>query len=251
MNQNLRRLYDEAYKHGGFFTFDNDNETRLIIDRGGDWAGLDVLEIGCGEGRLAHALGVLGAKVTAIDYSIEAIRKATETDTPGVTFQCGTVEEFDLGQYDVLILQGVLEHLDTPFLTLQQLMEDHVRDDGMAVATCPGFLNPRGVVWMTLQLLFDVPMSLTDLHFLSKPEFERFCMDNEYSLEIHSTDLDWAAGKRTIIDFDKRLRNALTDANMDTSGVDRFLAWFETTLPHFQHTEATGANVCYQIRRHG
>lgn len=251
MNQSLRRLYDEAYKQGGFFTFDNDNETRLIVDCMDDWIGVDVLEIGCGEGRLAHLLGASGAEVTAVDYSEEAIRKATMEDTRGVTFTCGDVEELDLDQYDVVILQGVLEHLDTPFPTLKRLVENHVRDGGVAIVTCPGFLNPRGYVWMTLQLLFDVPMSLTDLHFLSKPEFERFCRDNEYALEIRSTDLDWAAGNRTIIDFDKRLRNALTDADMDTGGVDRFLEWFETALPHFQHTEATGANVCYQIRRQG
>ena len=34
-----------------------------------------------------------------------------------------------------------------------------LKKDGILLTSSPSFLNPRGYVWMTLQLLFDVPMS--------------------------------------------------------------------------------------------
>ena len=58
-----------------------------------------------------------------------------------------------------------------------------VEKDGYLINLCPSFLNVRGHVWMTLQLLFDVPMSLSDLHFLCPFDFEEFCEGKGYELE--------------------------------------------------------------------
>jgi ubiquinone/menaquinone biosynthesis C-methylase UbiE len=40
------------------------------------WADRDVLEIGCGDGRLARRVAGLGASVTAIDPNAELVRSA-------------------------------------------------------------------------------------------------------------------------------------------------------------------------------
>ena len=40
------------------------------------WTGRDVLEIGCGDGRLARRVAGLGASVTAIDPDDELVRSA-------------------------------------------------------------------------------------------------------------------------------------------------------------------------------
>jgi ubiquinone/menaquinone biosynthesis C-methylase UbiE len=40
------------------------------------WAGRDVLEIGCGDGRLVRRVAGLGASVTAIDPNAELVRSA-------------------------------------------------------------------------------------------------------------------------------------------------------------------------------
>jgi hypothetical protein len=102
---------------------------------------------------------------------------------------------------------------------------------------------------MTLQLLLDVPMSLTDLHFLCPFDFEEFAAKNNYNLETRSTDYDWGSGERTIVDFEKRLRNALRDADLDNSKVDRFLEWLAKAVPYHRHDEFSGATVAYKITR--
>ena len=75
--------------------------------------------------------------------------------------------------------------------------------------------------------------SLSDLHFLNPFDFEEFCEKQNYTLVIKSCDQDWGAGERTIVDFNKRLRNALKDADMDNSKVDLLLAWLEKAMPFF------------------
>jgi hypothetical protein len=104
-------------------------------------------------------------------------------------------------------------------------------------------------VWMTLQLLFDVPMSLTDLHFLCPFDFENYAKANSLSLALRSIDQDRGNGERLIIDFQKRLPNALKDAGMDNSKVDRFLEWLSQASPYQQRDELSGATVAYKMSK--
>jgi len=94
-----------------------------------------------------------------------------------------------------------------------------------------------------------VPMSLTDLHFLSPFDFEDFCKTHKYSLTYKSIDQDWGAGDRTIVDFRKRLPNALRDAGLRNDRVTMFLSWFERALAYHQSHDASGATVIYKIMR--
>jgi 2-polyprenyl-3-methyl-5-hydroxy-6-metoxy-1,4-benzoquinol methylase len=51
------------------------NEIRELA-QAAPWAGREVLEIGCGDGRLARRVAGLGASVTAIDLDAELVRSA-------------------------------------------------------------------------------------------------------------------------------------------------------------------------------
>lgn len=251
-NSDLTAKYNAVYKNDSskFYSFNTFPESKLIVDMLPKWNDLRVLEIGCGEGRLAAMLSFAGAKrVDAIDYSEEAIRVAREKlHFDNVHYHCGDYRTAE-GQYDVVVLQGVLEHLDSPFDELDYMLQHFVAPHGVLITSSPSFLNPRGYVWMALQLLFDVPMSLTDLHFLCPFDFENYAQENNYALEFKSTDQDWGAGERTIIDFRKRLHNALRDVNMDNSKVERFLEWFEKAIPYHAATEFSGATIAYKFSR--
>jgi len=251
-NNELLRVYDDVYKNDSskFYSFNTFPESKLIIEMLPWWNGLKVLEIGCGEGRLAAMLGFAGAEsVDAIDYSQEAINIAQgQMNLENVHYQCVDYHEIS-GQYDVVVLQGVLEHLDEPFGELEYILEKLVRQDGVVITSSPSFLNPRGYVWMTLQLLFDIPMSLTDLHFLCPFDFENFSKEKGYSMEFRSIDQDRASGERLVIDFQKRLPNALKDAGMDNSKVDRLLEWLSQATPYQQRDEFSGATVAYKMSK--
>jgi ubiquinone/menaquinone biosynthesis C-methylase UbiE len=53
------------------------NEIREL-SRAAQWSDRDVLEIGCGDGRLARRLAGLGASVAAIDPNAELVRSAVK-----------------------------------------------------------------------------------------------------------------------------------------------------------------------------
>jgi 2-polyprenyl-3-methyl-5-hydroxy-6-metoxy-1,4-benzoquinol methylase len=57
------------------------NELRALRTLGG-WRGLQVLEIGCGDGRLTRRLARLGASVHAIDPDQQLIRAARRSVPP-------------------------------------------------------------------------------------------------------------------------------------------------------------------------
>lgn len=251
-NKSLKKIYNDIYKAGieNFFSFSSYTESKLILDFYDDWEEKDVLEIGCGGGVLAAIIGCAGAKkVDAIDYCETAINIAKKQfNLNNVFYYTKDVSDVN-NKYDVVIMQGVLEHMDEPFKLLHHLLKNTVKDKGCLITSSPSFLNPRGYVWMTLQLLFDVPMSLSDIHFLSPIEFSNFIKNYDYKMEIKSTDQDWGAGERTIIDFKKRLPNALKDANMDSTKVIDLLQWLEKATPYFQHDDNSGATIAYKIKK--
>lgn len=251
-NDLLVRKYNAVYKNDStkFYSFNTFPESKLILEMLPRWNGLRVLEIGCGEGRLAAMMSFAGADhVDAIDYSEEAIKIArNRINLENVQYHCGDYRQIT-DAYDAVVLQGVLEHLDDPFTELRNILDARVKEGGCVITSSPSFINPRGYVWMTLQLLFDVPMSLTDLHFLCPFDFEQFAEEFGFVLEYRSTDFAWASGERTIIDFDKRLRNALRDAKMDNSKVDRLLEWLKKAIPCHLHDERSGATVAYKFSK--
>ncbi len=252
-NKDLQGHYNEIYKQDAYkhyFTFNEIEGSMVILKYMENVGGKRVLEIGCGQGELASMINYAGAEeVLAIDFSEKAIETARRRyNLDNLTFQNIDYREVK-GRYDIVVLQGVLEHFDKPFKELEWILESLVEKDGYLINLCPSFLNVRGHVWMTLQLLFDVPMSLSDLHFLCPFDFEEFCEGKGYELEYESSSQDWGSGEKMIVDFDKRLRNALRDAEMDNSKVDRLLEWLSKAEKYFERTNHSGAMVTYKIRR--
>ncbi len=246
-NMDLLKKYNDVYEEGasGFFTTNGFAESKLLLDMIPNWNGLNVLEIGCGEGSLAAMFSFAGAnKIDAIDYSIEAINIAKRRiNIENVSFSCIGYQDLT-DTYDVVALQGVLEHLDNSFEALTLIIETNLNDNGKVILTVPSFLNPRGYIWMTLQLLFNVPMSLTDLNFMCPFDFVEFCDQHGYILEtVKSTEQDWGAGDLAIVDLKERLTNALRDAEMDNTNVDKLLEWLQKAVKYYHRDDLSGAIV--------
>jgi ubiquinone/menaquinone biosynthesis C-methylase UbiE len=79
-----------------------------------DWRGRDVLEIGCGDGRLTRRLAALGARVRAIDPDpalVRAARRETAAkDRPRVRFRVGRAGrlEYPAAAFDAVVLSWSL-----------------------------------------------------------------------------------------------------------------------------------------------
>lgn len=250
-NSDLAQEYDSIYREGSssFYSFSSFPESHAIVSMLSDWRGLKVLEIGCGEGRLAALLSFAGGLVEAVDYSAEAIKIATrQFNLPNVNYQCKDYHDVK-GRFDVVVLQGVLEHLDKPFAELEYMLNALLGEQGRLITSSPSFINPRGYIWMALHHLFKARMSLSDLHFLCPFDFEEFATQHGLQLETESSDLDWGGGERLLVDFRKRLPNALRDAGLDGSGVNDLLAWLGKALPYQAPHEYAGANMVYKLTR--
>ncbi len=72
-------------------------------------AGARILELGCGVGRMTHALLERGFEVTAVDESAEMLERVR-----GARTICGPIERLDLGEtFDVVLLASFLVHAGT------------------------------------------------------------------------------------------------------------------------------------------
>jgi ubiquinone/menaquinone biosynthesis C-methylase UbiE len=89
------------------------NEVRAL-KQALDWRDRDVLEIGCGDGRLTRRLAALGARVRAIDPDPALVRAARQALTPRdrerVHFRVGRAGrlEYPAAAFDAVVLSWSL-----------------------------------------------------------------------------------------------------------------------------------------------
>jgi ubiquinone/menaquinone biosynthesis C-methylase UbiE len=89
------------------------NETRVLHDLI-DFRGKDVVEIGCGDGRMTWRYAELARSVLALDPNQERIKEASERTPailkPTVTFRAGDIASVGLPEkgFDVAILSWSL-----------------------------------------------------------------------------------------------------------------------------------------------
>jgi 2-polyprenyl-3-methyl-5-hydroxy-6-metoxy-1,4-benzoquinol methylase len=116
----------------------------LVLDEGKT---LKILDVGCGDGRLAAALSNLGFKVIGIDFSQNAINYARKL-VPKADFVC--MDIYELGkhkefheQFDVAVLMDVLEHLNPN--NYQQVFKDLstvLHERGTLILSVPSTRTP-------------------------------------------------------------------------------------------------------------
>jgi ubiquinone biosynthesis O-methyltransferase len=92
-------------------------ESRLILDLAGDVSDRKVLDVGCGDGRLALELAKRGAIVTGIDGSTAMINAAlagAEQHNANIEFQVAVAEHlpFPAEQFDVVTAVTILCFVD-------------------------------------------------------------------------------------------------------------------------------------------
>jgi 2-polyprenyl-3-methyl-5-hydroxy-6-metoxy-1,4-benzoquinol methylase len=256
--EGLQKLYESVYagaKEDFFSRFVNGrdiSETDKLVLSATKWAGKRVVDIGCGTGETAAGIAGLGATfVTGIDYSPSAIEKAeARHSADNLHFEVTSLDDYS-EPVDVVVSCGTLEHMEMPELELKKMV-GLVKGKGEIVLTCPYFLNLRGFIWMSLALLLDVPMSLTDRHYISPFDIERWLKGTDMRLVcVQPFDYERANGQQMLVDMKKRLTNALCDAGLPNKGVDTTLVWLEKVVEYEARTSPGrfgGANALYLIQ---
>lgn len=124
---------------------------KMVLRRLGSVQGLNVAEIGCGRGDFAIHLARQGARVTALDFSAEAIsiaRERARASGVDVSFIVGDAEDTKLpgGAFDLVISCECLEHVPHPAKMASELRRI-CRAGGRCILTTPSYLNGMLIAW--------------------------------------------------------------------------------------------------------
>lgn len=245
-NQDLKKIYENAFRKG-----EQKHFTPLLIEGKNpefgevlqeiSWKGKKVLDVGCGTGYLSYLIAKKGASVVGIDYSKEALKIAkVKFNHPNLSFKQLDLTKNIRGKYDVIVSLGTLEHQDNPFYVLKKFKKQ-LNPGGRMIITSPNWTNPRGYMLMTLNLLFNAPVTLADLHYLTPIDFINWARKLNMNLKWKTIDRSWAHGEILIKDFKRRIPKVLADANLPNhkTKIRNFLKWInqkvlplDNTLPH-------------------
>ena len=106
--------------------------------------GVCALEIGCGTGMFTEMFAKTGAKLTAVDISLDLLKKAQARNLPPdkVLFLEKRIEDYDADDsFDAVIGSSVLHHLDIE--TALKKIYTLLRPGGFMCFTEPNMLNPQ------------------------------------------------------------------------------------------------------------
>jgi len=196
------------------------------------WKGKRILDVGCGTGNFAREVAKKDAKyVLGIDYADEAIKIAKKTNKrKNLKFKKLDVIKLE-GKFDIIVSIGTIEHMDNPIKIIKKL-KSCLNKNGKIILTTPNWTNPRGYVLMTLYFLFNAPITLADLHYLTPNEHLKMAKKVNMKLKWRTIEASWGNGKIMIKDFEKRIPNIMKDMDkkIDKKQIKIFLKWLKNNV---------------------
>jgi 2-polyprenyl-3-methyl-5-hydroxy-6-metoxy-1,4-benzoquinol methylase len=253
-NKDLESFYSEVYQKGEknhYTTLVTKKRSQADADealKSSTWKNKKVLEVGCGTGRFAHMAAKSGATVLAIDFAESAITLAKKNHIhSNLHFKKMNVDDIT-EKFDVIVSLGTLEHMDNPFETLL-FFKKHLNSKGKIILTNPNWTNPRGFVLQTLYHLFNAPITLADLHYLTPVDHLEWAKKLNMKLKWKTFEYSWGNGTLLIEDFKRRLPKILSSTNLPNKkkNIDNFLVWLQKNVANLNyslpHSGAVGLYV--------
>ena len=237
-NKELETFYQSVYLKGEkkhftpFVTKGTTSTEAKEVIKEMKWKGKRVLDVGCGTGNFAREVAKKDAKyVLGIDYADEAIKIAEKNNKEkNLKFKKLDVIKLD-EKFDIIVSIGTIEHMDNPIKIIKKL-KSCLNKNGKIILTTPNWTNPRGYVLMTLYFLFNAPITLADLHYLTPNEHLKMAKKVNMKLKWRTIEHSWGNGEIMIKDFQRRIPNVMRDMKMkiDDKKMKLFLKWLKTNV---------------------
>ena len=85
---------------------------------------------------------------------------------------------------------------------------------------------------MTLLHLFDAPITLADLHYLTPIDHEKWAKKLDMKIKWRTIEKSWGHGEVLIKDFKRRIPNVLSDAGLPKKekNIASLIKWLENNV---------------------
>jgi SAM-dependent methyltransferase len=166
------KLWEYQYLLGRDFTVEYLKKCNAFAE------GTIICEIGSGEGGVAQALSVAGAKeilcTDILEHRLEAGQNMANNFGLNMKYIYHNIMEDEipaewLGKYDLVILRDVIEHLEDPELALKQILL-LLKKGGKLYITFPPYFSPYGGHQQIVR--GNIFSKLPFIHFLPKVIFK-------------------------------------------------------------------------------
>ena len=91
---------------------------------------------------------------------------------------------------------------------------------------------------MTLKYLFESPVTLADLHYLTPLNHQKWAQKLNMSLKFRTIEKSWAHGDLLLSDFKRRLPNVLRDSKLPNNKkrINNLIKWLREYVIPLDHT---------------
>ena len=244
-NLQLKKIYNSAFKKQDRIRETEEFKEVLKLAR---WKNKEILDVGCGTGKLAYLISKKGGNVKGVEYSKSAIEVAKRKyQNPNLKYELIDVSKKNLGKYDVIISVGTLEHMDNPYFMLKKL-KNNLKPGGKIIITSPNWANTRGFILMTLYFLLEAPITLADLHYFTPIDFMDWSKKLKLNLTWKTIEYSWGGSKKLIQDLNERLPKIFQDAGLqiDEKNIKNLLNWLNyKVIPLENSSDVRGAIGLY------
>lgn len=155
-----------------------------ITEHFGEFKGLTIIDIGCGGGLVSEPLARMGAKITAIDASIENIKTAechAKQENLNIEYICTSAEEHN-GKYDVVLCLEIIEHVYDAQMFIDAASR-LMKDDGIMIIST---INRTVTSYLEAILAAEYILSLVPK---GTHEFSKFLKPSEIATMIRKHNL--------------------------------------------------------------
>ena len=195
-----------------------------------------ILELGCGDMQNFHIFKRLKFNsYTAVDW-INFKKKKLDSR---VVFKKKSIQSIRLNnQFDIILSIGTLEHLKDPW-KLIKIIRNNMFQNSKIIFSIPNYINPRGLILLTMKELFNKKISKSDVYFFKPNEIRNNLKKIGFkNISIKTIKQNETYGKIAILDLKQRLLKILEKTKK--KGIKKLLDYFKIYSDVYNPNELSG-----------